>query len=200
MADSTLDRIRSLESAEEESREFDFRVAGDQIVGTSAETVRPDHIRSAMRDLDAIQSYHYEDLTAFVGTKRIEARNPFILIVIGREEDGARVAYLGYRLYEGNEDLEDDPSAALAAFIDRFGLMLDAGQGNEARFVPSLRAKPDAEGNVSIIGGVNKGDAEKWTLAGFTKADTERQEAVTMFAFGVDLGRYADEVKRLSGA
>jgi hypothetical protein len=194
---STLDRLRALEAVEELAADLDFR-AGDQIQKISAGTVRPEHVRSALRDPDALQSYVYEDITAFCAIKLISAQNPFVLIIFGREEGAARIAYAAFRLYEPESEVEKDPSAALAAFIDRYGLQMTTEAGG-GRFTAAIRHKPDAQGQVKVGPEFETKGVEKWTMSGFTKADTERKEAVTMFAFGVDIGRYAADVERLSG-
>jgi hypothetical protein len=119
----------------------------------------PAHVEDALRRPAAISAYETADVRMLLATKTVEPPrgSPFVLIAYARDTGPGGVEGLaGFRLYD-DAALARDPSAAFAAFLDRYAMPYTSG-GVRSRFSTLLLEPRRPDGSLEFLSGERRSE------------------------------------------
>ncbi|MGH3119191.1 MAG: hypothetical protein ACRDQ2_19150, partial [Gaiellales bacterium] len=153
---------------------------------------RPTHAEDALRRPAAINAYETGDVRMLLATKSIEPPRgrPFVLIAYARDTGPGGVEGLaGFRLYD-DAALARDPSAAFAAFLDRYGTPYTSG-GVRSKFSILLLEPRQPDGYVEFLSGERR--SERGAVNALLNVKGEHIELA--WPFVIDGDAYLADVK-----
>jgi hypothetical protein len=163
--------------------------------------VRPKHVEAAVRQPSDVAVLKHEDSRMCVVLHRPSPELSFVLVLVGDEEQGKWHLQAPFRLYAEGAELDAISSDAVEAFavlLERYGIAFEAG-GRTVRWVPTFRV-PRSSSSASLeedLADVHRAvglvvDRSRWGITGLRRGESELE---ILWAFWIDLDRYANDVR-----